>query len=375
MRLSYPAALLLTLFTAPVVHADALPAEECLPASCSVPSAQIGNDQIDLVCIRYDFPVPGQSSWFYTVQSGHRPAISHVVFSLNLSCVEVVESGTWDASPDDRSPGQGMPEVLVNVDPTTGVGGLKFDQGFDDGEVRNYYFVLSGNVQVSPFFSVASKGGNGFDTGSLCGPSADCSLIDECAGACEAPLELSAVAVSAQSAFRDADPGNFLTAAEVSWLANPCAMGWRVCAQNQGTGERVCQVTTTNQVTFDQLVPGTSYLFAARTRCLDGSKSPWSTALSFLAPQARLEATEASGWTIFPNPASTQFRVNWDPGAASMELRLHDVTGALRASYKLNTSGKAGQQTIATDHLAEGWYVLTIIRDGATETRQVRIQH
>ena len=375
MRINYFAFFLLSLLFPPLAYADTLSDEECIPASCSVPSVQIGNDQVDLVCVRYDFPEPGQSSWFYTIQSGTRPAISHVVFALNFSCMEVVESGTWIASPDDRQPGEGDPEIRTNPDPTTGITGLKFDLGFEDGELRNYYFVLHGNLQVSADFSVAVKGGNGFDMGSLCGPSEDCAEVQECAGVCEAPSEITAGPVAPPPGLRDADPGNFLTAAEVTWQANACVTGWRVCRQNQWTGEMVCVKTTTNSVIFDQLIPGTPYLFAVKALCADEVRSVWSEMFAYTPPVLRQSGPAVPDWEYFPNPASSQLQVSWIAGTGQIEILLQDVTGALHASYSLRSNGDAGQQLVNTSQLAEGLYLLTIVRDGVSETRQVAIQH
>ena len=152
------ALLALTLYT-PAAIADAVP---------------VGNDTLDLVSVIYDHPAPGQSTWFYTVVSGTAPSISHVTFQLNLDCATVVETGTWDGSDPESSALSSGPHEL-GTDPTTGVTGLKFDEGYEDGETRHIYFTVDNNYEVSGIL-VASKGGNGFDTATIWGPSLDCTV-------------------------------------------------------------------------------------------------------------------------------------------------------------------------------------------------------
>lgn len=139
-------------------------------------AVQVGNDTIDFITYRYDFQNLGESTWYYKVVSGTRPSISHVTFELNLDCVNVVDAGTWDGTNlDSLTPGGGMPQ-LVSPDPTTGITGLKFDRGFNDGETRYYYFTVDRNYARSEVVTVASKGGNDFDTALIEGPSPDCAF-------------------------------------------------------------------------------------------------------------------------------------------------------------------------------------------------------
>lgn len=140
--------------------------------SLPVTAVTVGNDEINFITVRYDYPSTGQSTWYYQVISGRRPAISHVTFQMNLDCLDVVDAGTWDGTNlDALNSGAGQPEV--GTDPTTGVTGLKFDQGFVDNEVRYYYFTVDGNYAQSSI-TVASKGGPGYDTALITGPSLSC---------------------------------------------------------------------------------------------------------------------------------------------------------------------------------------------------------
>ncbi len=140
--------------------------------SLSVAAVTVGNDEINFIAVRYDYPSTGQSTWYYQVISGRRPAISHVTFQMNLDCLDVVDAGTWDGvNLDELNSGAGQPEV--GTDPTTGVTGLKFDQDFADNEVRYYYFTVDGNYAQGAI-TVASKGGPGYDTALITGPSLSC---------------------------------------------------------------------------------------------------------------------------------------------------------------------------------------------------------
>ena len=140
----------------------------------------IGNDTVTFVQVRYDYPAAGQSTWYYTVVSGRKPAISHVTFGMPCGTMRILDAGMWDGEdPDARMSKAGMPvpgsfPAAPAGDPTTQLKGLKFDLGFEEGQTRHYYFTVNGNY-VSYDMTVASKGGNGFDVGQVLGPKGDCS--------------------------------------------------------------------------------------------------------------------------------------------------------------------------------------------------------
>ncbi|MFC2111437.1 T9SS type A sorting domain-containing protein, partial [Bacteroidota bacterium] len=127
----------------------------------------------------YDFPHKGESTWLYNVVNSTAKkvkAISHTSFPINLSCVSPVTYGnnimagkyTNNNGILGFSIGMGDP-VLVNPDPQTGVIGLKFDEGFDNQTTAYYFYVLSGNPDIS-VGTVALKAGGGVFTGNICGP-------------------------------------------------------------------------------------------------------------------------------------------------------------------------------------------------------------
>lgn len=136
----------------------------------------VGNDEINFIGVRYNYPTPGESTWYYQVTSGSRPAISHVLWELNLGCLMVTKAGTWDGvNQDSLNDGAGIP--VIGLDPPTGHTGLKFDQGFQEGETRYYFFTVNGNYLQDENITVVSKGGNGFDQGLIIGPAASCAAL------------------------------------------------------------------------------------------------------------------------------------------------------------------------------------------------------
>lgn len=136
----------------------------------------VGNDEINFIEVRYNYPSPGESTWCYEIKSGRQPAISHVLWELNLDCLEITDAGTWDGvNKDNRTSGGGVP--VIGEDGSTGRVGLKFDQGFADNEIRYYYFTVDGNYAPDENITIISKGGNGFDEALITGPSASCGTI------------------------------------------------------------------------------------------------------------------------------------------------------------------------------------------------------
>ena len=134
----------------PLCTAPAQPAPSPAPVSVAT-----GNHSIAFVNVLYDYPQSGQSTWFYKVNSGRRPAISHVDFDLNLSQEggphQVVNGtngmGTWVSNFQDRRAGAGNP--FIGNDSILGINGLQFGLAFSDNESRNYYFTLDKNYALA----------------------------------------------------------------------------------------------------------------------------------------------------------------------------------------------------------------------------------
>jgi hypothetical protein len=125
----------------------------------------VGPYDVSFYTMRYDYPDPGYSTWFYTAtSSGDENAISHLVLELG-ACCSVVDAGVWTRLEDGSfvlDSWWSTGKIDVTQDPTTGVFGIKFDDGFAEGETRNYYFTVEGNHALAyEVITVAIKSGGG----------------------------------------------------------------------------------------------------------------------------------------------------------------------------------------------------------------------
>lgn len=108
--------------------------------------------------------IDGTYLWQYQVTSGDRPAISHWVLS---TCEDV-----FDSLVAGSLTGTSRIEFVID-DNKTGTTGIKFDEGFSDGEVRTISFRLS--EDWAPVTTTASmKSGQEVAHLSIIGP--DCEL-------------------------------------------------------------------------------------------------------------------------------------------------------------------------------------------------------
>jgi hypothetical protein len=121
----------------------------------------VGPYDVTYVTVQYNYPNPGYSTWYYTVTSTDGSnAISHLVFQLG-ACCSVVDAGVW-TDLNTLESWWGTAKIQVQLDPTTNIFGIKFDDGFNDGETRNYYFTVQGNHAMAPGgIMVAIKTGGG----------------------------------------------------------------------------------------------------------------------------------------------------------------------------------------------------------------------
>jgi hypothetical protein len=142
-------------------------------------AVSIGNHDVTFDGYLLNYPQTGQSTWFYSVTSnsgGGGPAISHTTFALE-GCLVVKAAGTWSGSLpnptlNQQYSGTNNNFVQVGTDPTTGVTGIKFDQGQSSGQTVYYYFTVTGALG-SGTNTVALKDGPSFVSGPIASPSCD----------------------------------------------------------------------------------------------------------------------------------------------------------------------------------------------------------
>jgi len=97
-----------------------------------IDSVDLGDHRIELLSANVfdgEFYV-----WTYKVTSGTSPAISHWVLEI---CQAIF----------DHADGE-VVTVLTNPDPTLGIIGVKFDDGFEDGEMRIVQIFLTAMAEV-----------------------------------------------------------------------------------------------------------------------------------------------------------------------------------------------------------------------------------
>ncbi|KAF5419421.1 MAG: hypothetical protein C5S49_00600 [Candidatus Methanogaster sp.] len=96
--------------------------------------------------------------WTYNVTSGSSPSLSHwsLEFCGGEADILKVSERPWE----------------YGTDPHTGITGIKFEEGYDDGENRTVWFKLKGNWSEN-LVEVGTKAGNNDDNianGSVTGP-------------------------------------------------------------------------------------------------------------------------------------------------------------------------------------------------------------
>ena len=121
-----------------------------------VSAVSIGDHEITFVSHTFDGTY---STWTYNVTSGSQPAISHWSIAwCNPDAIVKVSDEPW---------------VYV-TDIHTGIKGIKFENGYDDGESRIVWFKLRGDFPEDDCVNVSTKAGGGkneqIDYGCVKGP-------------------------------------------------------------------------------------------------------------------------------------------------------------------------------------------------------------
>ena len=80
-------------------------------SQCESGPIAIANHTAEFKGVLNDDPAPGQSTWFYTINSGRKPAISHVTFAMMCDDIRILGAGMWNGTDfDSRMYKAGMPE-------------------------------------------------------------------------------------------------------------------------------------------------------------------------------------------------------------------------------------------------------------------------
>lgn len=133
-------------------------AQECAPGLSTFTDAS-GNTVV-YYGVEYG---DSESTWFYCVESGRKPALSHISFEV---CSDLLSGGTWGPTKADRVENQ----VIETKDQE-----IKFDTGWDDNEVRYIYYSISESALESEV-TFDTKSGQNRVSGTTQGPDPECSL-------------------------------------------------------------------------------------------------------------------------------------------------------------------------------------------------------
>lgn len=135
-------------------------------------TVQVGNDSVTFQGVLYDYPQEGESTWFYTVESGEQPEISHVLFDISDEQTVsggVDGAGTWSGKFPKVSltSGGGQPEI--GYDKKTAAWGIKYDEGFEAYQTKRYYYTADKNYKRTAI-PVFTKASNASDSAPITGP-------------------------------------------------------------------------------------------------------------------------------------------------------------------------------------------------------------
>ncbi len=139
-------------------------------------SVSVNGHDIIFIGARYNYPMAGQSIWYYTVEAGTAKDLDSLVYDLYLTTEggphSVVNgtagAGTWAPTQNDLTASAGSPSL--GYDSATNVTGLRFGSSITKKNSRNYYFILNGNYLVGQINVTAKTGGN-ISVASVPGPS------------------------------------------------------------------------------------------------------------------------------------------------------------------------------------------------------------
>jgi hypothetical protein len=157
--------------------------------------AQTGINIVNTVPGTYNSDLGGYL-WQYQVQGGSSPALSHWVLGICQNVFNDIMPGsigyTSGLNPITGFLPTPSGQIEFGTDPTTGLFGLKFDYGYDDGELRYVRFVLDEDHEATTLTAKSKSGGN-INTFSVVGPS--------CSTRTPEPATLAMLSLAAPGAF------------------------------------------------------------------------------------------------------------------------------------------------------------------------------
>jgi hypothetical protein len=251
------------------------------------------------------------STWTYEVSGSDddgAKAISHVLFGQE-NCLDCLndEADVVDATVNTIED----PLIEIGQDGSTPYCGIKFDDGWEEGETRILSFTLNGAYNTGTITFVA-KAGPGFTTAEVCGPECaapvceagtwdpiTCSCIEECV--CTPPANVTVTEI-----------GN--NQIKVCWDAQECASGYVLEYQWKGHQDwNIIEIPSTDNCGIIDLNGHVKVSIRVKTICDDGSETDYSETILYgyaapCTPPSNLSVSEIT---------STSAKLNWTPGTTT----------------------------------------------------------
>lgn len=333
-------------------------------AICTNSPVVIGNDWVEYSGMVMDFENAGHSTWYYCVESGTSPNVSHT--TVNVATVsgcgwQVVECGTWHtATGDSGNMTENGGDCSVGPDPQTNTTlGVKWDEEILAGQSAMYYFTIDGNY-ASGFLTWNTKAGSGFDSGQVLGPSPTCTppgTLPIELGAFEATVDEQTILLTWET-ISETDNAGFEI--EQATEAGDFAQIGYVAGHGTTLDRRAYSFTV------GDVLPG-RHAFRLKQVDFDGT----------FAYTHAVEATvEIPGRYVFeqayPNPFITQAALRFGVNQTqTVSVGLYDVQGRLIDMLFEGTLEADLLQRIEVDgaDLPSGVYFIRLTGDGFTTTR------
>lgn len=294
--------LLLTLFSATPAEAQ----------SCSYAASTSEGHSVTLLDVTYSQGPNGcESTWSYEVTGDDGPpAISHVLFGSE-NCLDCLNDADDVISATVSTIDE--PAVVVGQDGSTPYCGIKFDDGWEQGETRILTFTLNGAYNVGTITFVA-KAGSGYTTAEICGPVCETPVCEtgvwdpSTCGCGEPPC----VCTSPPANITITPIGN--DQIQVCWDAQECAEGFIVQYQWKGHEDwNIIEVPGDQNCATIDLKGHVEVTVEVSTICEDGSITDKSSPIVYTYNGPCLAPSGMSTTDI----TSTSATLNWTPGTTT----------------------------------------------------------
>ena len=306
------------------------------------------------------------STWYYCVTStDDLKALSHIVFQFcNLNDIDqetIIDAGHWIGTPPNAQHKIATIE-WVNPDPTTGAIGIKFDDEFEEEEIRGVYFKLNG------IYDIGSGGSEGLSIGLKAGQM-DGTFATNLEGPCLPttgpcgpilPIRLLSFEVSPKGGI-----------VEISWSAMEIENFDRFELEHSEDSKYFLTIETFGAIGSENVYDQTFYhntpthganFYRLKMIDLDGAYSYSSVLMTHCSPP--LESL-----SVFPNPTvgSLSICLNAESEHYLGTIHLYNSIGQLEKYWDISTN-RLREAVLDLAALARGTYMIKIRSTKGIET-------